>query len=98
MPDALPRRQQCDKGPLDRGFAGRLFEFRRAARRDDPAVIDRDEPVETLGLLHIRGRHDDAHAGAAQPHAIDQFPELAARQRIDAGRRLVKDQQIGVVD
>ena len=31
-------------------------------------------------------------------HAIDQFPELPARQRIDAGRRLVEDQKIGIVD
>ena len=28
---------------------------------------------------------------------LDQFPELAARQRIDAGRRLVEDQEIGIV-
>jgi hypothetical protein len=30
--------------------------------------------------------------------SLDQLPELAARQRIDAGGRLVEDQQVGVVD
>ena len=29
---------------------------------------------------------------------VDQLPELPARERIDAGRRLVEDQKIGVVD
>ena len=64
----------------------------------DLAGVHRDEPIEALGLFHIRGRDDDAHARAARPHPLDQFPELAARQRIDAGRRLVEDQQIGIVD
>ena len=36
--------------------------------------------------------------GAARADAVDQFPELAARQRIDAGGRLVQDQQIGIVN
>ena len=31
-------------------------------------------------------------------HAVDQLPELPARQRIDAGGRLVEDQKIGIVD
>ena len=74
------------------------LELGRRAGRDDLAGIHRDQPVEPLGLFHVGGRDDDAHAWAARAHALDQFPELAARQRIDAGRRLVEDQQIGVVD
>ena len=35
---------------------------------------------------------------AAHSDALDQLPELATRQRIDAGRRLVEDQQVGIVD
>ena len=98
VPDALLLRQQRDEGLLDEARAGRLLEFGRRAGGQHPAGIHRDQPVETLGLLHIGGRDDDAHAGAARAHAIDQFPELAARQRVDAGRRLVEDQQIGIVD
>ena len=36
--------------------------------------------------------------GAIAADVVDQLPELAARQRIDAGRRLVEDQEIGVVN
>ena len=90
MPDALPLRQQCDKGILDRALAGLSFEFSRRAGRDDPAVIDRDEPIETLGLLHIRGRDDDAHAGAAQTACDRSVPRTggatADRRRSSARR------------
>ena len=54
--------------------------------------------VEPGGLLHVGGRNQDAHARPVGPDAVDQLPELAARQRIDAGGRLVEDQQVGVVD
>ena len=37
-------------------------------------------------------------SGASCAHARDQLPELAPRQRIDAGRRLVEDQKIGIMD
>ena len=36
--------------------------------------------------------------GAARADAVDQFPELAARQRIDAGGRLVQNQQIRIMN
>ncbi len=65
---------------------------------DDLAGVHRDEPIEPLGLFHIRGRHDDAEAGPAPADPRDQLPELAARQRIDAGRRLVEDQQVRIVN
>jgi ABC-type dipeptide/oligopeptide/nickel transport system ATPase component len=42
-----------------------------------------DQPLEPFGLLHIGGRDDDAHARAARAYALDQLPELAARQRIE---------------
>src|ERR1019366_9965940 len=31
-------------------------------------------------------------------HTVDQLPELAARERVDAGGRLVEDQEIRIVD
>ena len=66
--------------------------------RQHLAGVHRRQPVEPLGLLHIGGRHDDAHAGAARADAVDQLPELAARERVDAGGRLVQNQQIRIVD
>ena len=60
--------------------------------------VHRDEPIEPLGLFHIRGRDDDAHGSAARPDPLDQLPKLAPRQRVDAGRRFVEYQKIGIVD
>ena len=57
-----------------------------------------DEPVEPFRLFHIGGRDDHAHAGPARAHALDQLPELPARERIDPGRRLVEDEQVRIVD
>ncbi len=51
-----------------------------------------------VGLFHVGGGDDHAHAWALGADALDQIPELAPRERIDAGGRLVEDQQVGVVD
>ena len=99
VPGAPPLRQQRDEGVLDAWLRrSRALSSAGEPVASDAAVVHRDEPVEPLGLLHVGGRDDDAHAGAARAHAVDQFPELPARQRIDAGRRLVEDQQVGIVD
>ena len=74
------------------------LELRRRTGGEDLAGIHGDEPVEPLGLLHVGGCDHDAHAGAPRADAVDQFPELAPRQRVDAGRRLIEDQQVGIVD
>src|SRR6185312_16437244 len=41
---------------------------------------------------------DHAHLRAARADRVDEVPELAARERVDAGRRLVEDEQIRIVD
>ena len=69
----------------------RLERGGRAGGENFP-VVHREQPIEPLGLFHVGGGDDHAHAGPARPDAIDQFPELTPRQRIDAGRRLVEDQ------
>src|SRR6476646_7425116 len=79
-------------GPCARSDLG------RRARRHDMAVIHGGKPVELLGFLHIGGRHDDTHLWTPLTDAIDQFPELAARQGIDTRRRLIENDQIRVVD
>ena len=90
--------QQRDEGGLERGGAGLRTQVRRRAAGQHPAGIHRHQPVEALGLLHIGGGHDDAHLRPPGTNAGDQLPEMPARQRIDAGGRLVEDQQIGIVD
>ena len=65
--------------------------------RTRPASIATSQS-KRLRLLHVRGGDQHAHRRPPAADAADQLPELAARQRIDAGGGLVQDQQIGVVD
>ncbi len=95
---ALGLRQQRDEGAFQRRLPRLFAEFGGRAGGDRLAVIHRHEPVEALGLLHIGGGDNDAHARAAGADRVDQVPELAARERIDARRRLVEDEQIGIMD
>ena len=65
---------------------------------DDPAGIHGDRPVESLSFIHVSRGNEHAHAGPLFPDVVDQVPELLTRQRVDAGRRLVEDEQVGVVN
>ena len=62
------------------------------------AGVHRYQPIELSGFLHVGGRYHHAHARPIRSDSINQLPKLAARQRIDAGRRLVENQEIRVVD
>ncbi|MCY1417919.1 hypothetical protein D9M71_334650 [compost metagenome] len=95
---ALALGQQRDERRLQRLRAGALAQLGRRASGEHPALVHRHQPVEALGLVHVGGRHQHAHARMAGADAFDQLPELAARQRIDAGGGLVEDQQVGIVD
>ena len=48
-------------------------------------------PVAPRGLIHEMRRYENSNAIAAR-HLDEQAPKPVARRRIDAGRRLVKDQ------
>ena len=78
--------------------AGAFAEFLRRAARQYAPGIHRQQPVETIGFIHIGGGDDHAHAGALGANALDQLPELAACQWIDARGRLIEDQQVRIVD
>ena len=97
-PGADSFRQQRGECVLDRLRMGLRLELGWRTHRQDFAGIHSDERIEPLGLLHVGGRHQDAHAGTPRAHAVDQFPELAPRQRVDAGRWLVENQKIGIVN
>ena len=56
------------------------IELRGRAGREHAPGIHRDEPVEALGLLHVRRGDQHAHAGAARADAVDELPELAPRR------------------
>ena len=62
---------------------------------EQPAVGDVVDAVAALGLVHVVGRDQHGHARGGE--AVDLVPELAPRLRIDAGGRLVEQQQLRLV-
>ena len=63
----------------------------------DLRLVHDDEPVaELLGLVHVVGRQDERHATLLQ--AVEAVPEQVAGLRIEAGRRLVEEEQVRLVD
>ena len=69
---------------------------RRAAGDDLAAGDDRDPVGEALGLVHVMGGEEDRLAEVAE--AGDQVPRLAPRLGVEAGGRLVEEEQLGVPD
>ena len=61
---------------------------------DDPAVVDHDHPLgHGVGLVEVvRGEHDRGAVLGAQPH--DVLREVGPVLRIEAGGRLVEEQQL----
>ena len=51
--------------------------------------------MTALGLVHVVGGHE--HRDALGCQRMDFIPEGAARLGIDAGRRLIEQQQLGLV-
>ncbi len=90
--------KQRDEPLLERRRAGSRLDLGRGSGRQHLARAHRRQPVEPLRFLHIGGGDHHAHALAARAHPVDQLPELPARKRIDAGGRLVEDQQVGIMD
>ena len=80
----LPGRQPCSA----------MISSRRALRHQ-PAVGDVGQLVAALGLVHVM--RADEHRDAARRQRVQLFPELAARAGVDAGGRLVEQQQFGLV-
>ena len=61
-----------------------------------PAGDDRHPVGEPLRLVHVVGGEEDGLAEVAQ--AGDHVPGLAPRRGVEAGRRLVEEEQLGVAD
>ena len=88
---------QGDIGSIEMRGTRRGDDLPGAARRQHATLVDRDQLVEAFRLFHIGGRYQHGHGRPIGADLRDQLPELAARERIDACRRLVEDQQIGIV-
>ena len=78
-------------------FFARSEDLLWCALRNDLAVVHSGEPIEPARLIHIRGRDNHAHLRPAQADRIDEFPELPPGEWIDAGGRLVENEQIRIV-
>ena len=69
---------------------------RRALRRDLAAVHDHQPVAQLLGLVHVVRGQDQRHALLLEPE--QPVPHHVPGLRIQAGRRLVQEQDLGLVD
>ena len=75
-----------------------LLELFRGARGQNPPGIHRDQPVEAIGFIHVGRRDEHAHPRPAGADVVDERPELLTRERVDARRGLVENEQVRVVN
>ena len=73
-----------------------LLDLARRADRRERAGVDQRDAVAALGFVQIVG--GDQHGDARLREHVDQAPELAPRQRIDAAGRLVEEQDRRLVE
>ncbi len=96
MPHLPPRVRGCElEEDLFEAAAG--GELRHRPGGDRAPVVEQHHLVgELLGLVHrVRGQ-DDGDTGGAQ--VADQRPHLPADVRVEPGRRLVEEDQLGASD
>ena len=81
---------------VTRPSATPAFSSRRRALADDPALGDHRDPVaERVGLEHVVRRQQ--HGLARRRQAGDRRAQLARADGVDADRRLVEEDDLGVV-
>ena len=69
----------------------------RGSFGDDQSVRHHGDTVgQILGLVHVMGGEQDRRAERSKP--IDQLPGLPARRRVESGRRLIQEEQLGLAD
>src|SRR5207245_11109790 len=74
---------------LDKRPAGEdAFQLVGRAERGEPSGVDDRDAMAMVGFVEIVRRNEQRHAGGRE--LIDQVPEMPARERIDAARRLVE--------
>ena len=67
------------------------------AHLEDPAVVHDREPVaQDLGLFHVVGRQQHRAPVGLEP--ADEVPQRPPGRRVEAGRRLVEEDELRVVD
>ena len=74
----------------DDALRERLLQLGGRAERDHLAAIHQREAVAILGFVHVVGADEDGVAGGGK--LIDQIPEGAAGDGVDAGGGFVQEQ------
>ena len=88
------RAPSADDFEHDPGKRG--LQRRRLVERHHGAFVQQRDAAAALGLVEVRGGHDDGQP--RREELRQQLPELAARYRVHARRRLVEEQEPGPVD
>ena len=93
-----PCRRWPASRPTSDHVAGDLaLELVRRALGDDLAVVhDRDPVAERVGLVEVVRGEEDGHALGAQP--ADLVPHVGPALRVEAGGRLVQEDDLRLVD
>ena len=82
---------------VDGAGAHRRLQLALRALGDHLAVVDdRDAGGQLVGLVQVLGGQQ--HGGALGDHRPHDVPHLVAAARVEAGRRLVEEQQLGRVE
>src|SRR6516164_64997 len=86
-----------NEGVLKRVGIARLTQLIGCAYGKDASLMHQRNAVAALGFINKVGRDEDCHAvGTRQLHQV--FPERIARNRIDAGRRLIENEEVRAMD
>src|SRR5262245_30434328 len=82
---------------LDVASGDAALELLGAALGDDPALVEDRDPIgEMIRLVQVlRGEED---RDAARGETADDLPYVAAGARVEAGGRLVEEDQVWVAD
>ena len=92
-------RQTVDLEAEDRLALDAALELGRRARGEDPAVVDDgDVLAQLVGLGHVVGREEDRAAWDGGPPLDDQLADRPGGGDVEAERRLVEEEDPGVVE
>ena len=90
-------RARVGEAQADVAAGDQPLELVRGALGDEPAVVEHGDPVgELVGLLEVLRGEEDRHA--ARDELADDLPHRAPAARVQAGRRLVEEDDPRVAD
>ncbi len=73
-----------------------LDHLRHGAVREQIAIRDVGKAMTALRLIHIMGGDEEREPFCREQ--VDLLPEIAPRLRIDAGRGLIQEQELWLVN